>query len=219
MSLSTWWLFVVATFFISAAPGPNMLLVMNQGARYHFRGAIPAMIGCMSALLPMLTVSAAGLGLVLMNSPKVFDVLRWAGAVYLIYLGYKVWTAPVDSHSADGMNDVDGFGENSTWSTHPSFRARWLTGFLTAASNPKALLFAGAFFPQFMSANTAQLPQILILLATFSVFEILWYCIYATGGTTLAGYLRRPQILKWFNRTTGGAFMGFAVAMALVKKT
>jgi threonine/homoserine/homoserine lactone efflux protein len=92
------------------------------------------------------------------------------------------------------------------------------TGFFTAGSNPKALLFAAAFLPQFIQSNLPQAPQLLILLATFSVLEILWYFIYALGGLSMAQQLRKPNILRWFNRVTGGAFIGFAGLMAVMKR-
>ena len=207
MNLTTWWLFVTATFLVSAAPGPNMLLILNQSVRYGFRRSIAGMLGCMSALLIMLSISAAGVGLVLMKSPVLFDVLRYSGAAYLVYLGYKVWTAPV--HEVGMSTDEPRIESN--W-------ALYRTAFLTAASNPKALLFAVAFLPQFIHASAPQLPQIIILLATFSVVGMLWYCIYAIGGLSLASYLRQARVLKWFNRVTGGAFIAFAAVMAFVKK-
>ena len=207
MNLTTWWLFVTATFLVSAAPGPNMLLILNQSVRYGFRRSIAGMLGCMSALLIMLSISAAGVGLVLMRSALLFDVLRYSGAAYLVYLGYKVWTAPVH---AVGLSQQAQPSE-SAW-------VLYRTAFLTAASNPKALLFAVAFLPQFLNANAPQLPQGLMLLVTFSVVEMLWYCIYALGGLSLASYLRQARVLKWFNRVTGGAFIAFAAVMALVKK-
>jgi threonine/homoserine/homoserine lactone efflux protein len=79
-------------------------------------------------------------------------------------------------------------------------------------------LFAAAFLPQFIQSNLPQAPQLLILLATFSVLEILWYFIYALGGLSMAQQLRKPNILRWFNRVTGGAFIGFAGLMAVMKR-
>ena len=107
MNLSTWWLFVSATFFISAAPGPNMLLIMNQSVRFGLRASVYSMAGCMTALMIMFTMSALGLGVILQNAPTVFDALRWAGALYLAYLGYKVWTAPVDPVDPVAINETD----------------------------------------------------------------------------------------------------------------
>jgi threonine/homoserine/homoserine lactone efflux protein len=215
MNLSTWWIFVTATFLISAAPGPNMLLIMNQSVRFGLRASIYSMAGCMSALMIMFTLSALGLGVVLQNAPLVFDALRWLGALYLAYLGYKVWTAPVTSSSIDDAKNDSTLGNKYT--DYSAFNL-YKIGFFTAGSNPKALLFAAAFLPQFIQASLPQAPQLLILLATFSVLEILWYFIYALGGLSMAQQLRKPHILRWFNRVTGGAFIGFAGLMAVMKR-
>jgi threonine/homoserine/homoserine lactone efflux protein len=216
MNLSTWWIFVTATFLISAAPGPNMLLIMNQSVRFGLRASIYSMAGCMTALLIMFTLSALGLGVVLQNAPAVFDALRWLGALYLAYLGYKVWTAPVTPISADNISKSDSSLGNK-YAGYSRFTL-YKTGFFTAGSNPKALLFAAAFLPQFIRADLPQAPQLALLLATFSALEILWYFIYALGGLSMAQQLRKPNILRWFNRVTGGAFIGFAGLMAVMKR-
>ena len=215
MNLSTWWIFVTATFLISAAPGPNMLLIMNQSVRFGLRASIYSMAGCMTALMIMFTLSALGLGVILQQSPAVFDALRWLGAGYLAYLGYKVWTAPVTPITAETSAESDAQTQSSNI---PSAKTLFRTGFFTAGSNPKALLFAAALLPQFIQADLPQVPQLMILLATFSVLEILWYFIYAFGGLSMAKQLRKPNILRWFNRVTGGAFIGFAGLMAVMKR-
>lgn len=215
--MSTWWLFVTATFFISAAPGPNMLLIMNQSVRFGLRASIYSMMGCMTALMIMFTLSALGLGVILQNAPTVFTALRWIGALYLAYLGYKIWTAPVSTEAIDIENIKNNSNLGNKYVIYSGFKL-YKTGFLTAGSNPKALLFAAALLPQFIQADLPQAPQLLILLATFSVLEILWYFIYALGGLSMAQQLRKPQILRWFNRVTGGAFISFAGVMAVIKQ-
>ncbi|HEY4972083.1 MAG TPA: LysE family transporter, partial [Steroidobacteraceae bacterium] len=75
MSWQTFWLFVTVTFFVSATPGPNMLLVMSSSARFGFRSSVATMAGCLAALLAMLSISAAGLGALLQAFPAVFDAL------------------------------------------------------------------------------------------------------------------------------------------------
>jgi threonine/homoserine/homoserine lactone efflux protein len=220
MNLSTWWIFVTATFLISAAPGPNMLLIMNQSVRYGLRASIYSMAGCMTALMIMFTMSALGLGVVLQNAPTVFDALRWLGALYLAYLGYKVWTAPFTASTLSDNNKIEIKNNSTSGSKNAAYSvfSLYKTGFFTAGSNPKALLFAAAFLPQFIQANLPQMPQLLILLATFSVLEVLWYFIYALGGLSMAQQLRKPNILRLFNRVTGGAFIGFAGLMAVMKQ-
>lgn len=209
MSLHTWWLFVVMTFVVSATPGPNMLLVMSHSARFGFRSAMATMAGCMTALLAMMSISAAGLGALLQAFPTVFDALRWIGAAYLAYLGIKSWRSAVRAEGTAGVQIIE-----------PAPRAASLfrQGFLVAASNPKAILFAAAFLPQFILQDMPALPQFGILLVTFAVIEVSWYVVYAGSGHRLAAYLRRPAILKTFNRLTGGAFIGFAAVMAATRQ-
>jgi len=208
MTLQTWWLFVAMTFVVSATPGPNMILVMSQSARFGFRSAMATMAGCMSALLAMMSLSAAGLGALLQAFPAVFDALRWTGAAYLAYLGWKSWRAPVTA----GDGNAAAFAEPS-----PGLWRLYRQGVLVAASNPKAILFAAAFLPQFIQPSLPALPQFAILLATFSVIEISWYLVYAGSGHKLAAWLRRAPVLKAFNRLTGGAFIGFAGVMAATR--
>ena len=211
MSLHTWWLFVMMTFVVSAAPGPNMLLVMSTSARDGMRAAIVSMAGCMTSLMLMLSLSAAGLGALLQAFPTVFEGLRLLGAAYLAYLGVQCWRSPVDEQLE--ATDV----ATRTPEIAVSLWAQYRQGALVAASNPKAILFAAAFFPQFLNPEAAQLPQFGILLSTFAVVEVAWYFVYAASGKQLANYLRRATVMRAFNRLTGGVFVGFAALMAAAK--
>ncbi|NBX20948.1 MAG: LysE family translocator [Betaproteobacteria bacterium] len=211
MSLHTWWLFVMMTFVVSATPGPNMLLIMSTSARDGMRAAIVNMAGCMTSLMLMLSLSAAGLGALLQAFPAVFEALRLLGAAYLAYLGVQCWRSPVQDQPV-------GSTVPATATTGPSsFWAQYRQGVLVAASNPKAILFAAAFFPQFLNPEAAQLPQFGILLSTFAVVEVAWYFVYAASGQKLANYLRRATVMRAFNRLTGGVFVGFAALMAAAK--
>lgn len=215
MALSTWWLFVGMTFVVSATPGPNMLLVMSVSARQGFQAAVQAMLGCMAALLLMMSLSAAGLGALLQSFPAVFDALRLAGAAYLAYLGIKCWRAPVHDAAADAPNSAASTAHAVPTAPTGSMLRQ---GFLVAASNPKAILFAAAFFPQFIQPDAPQFAQFGILLATFSVIEVGWYLVYAASGQRLSAYLQRATVMRAFNRLTGGVFVGFAGVMALARE-
>lgn len=208
MSFATWWLYVAMVFVISATPGPNMLLVMVRGARHGFRAAMATMAGCLTALLGMMSLSAAGLSAILQTFPMVFDALRLVGAAYLAWLGIQLWRAPA------GATDMP--SDAALPQSTPAQRFR--QGFLVATSNPKAILFAAAFFPQFIDPAQPQLMQFVILLLTFVVIEVSWYAIYAAGGQRITMQLRKPAVLKWFNRATGGIFVGFALLMADIRK-
>lgn len=208
VNIASWWLFFGMTFVVSATPGPNMLLVMSTSARFGVRAAVATMAGCMSSLLVMMGISAAGLGALLHAVPAVFDVLRLGGAAYLAYLGVMCWRAPVHQGASDPQAPA---------APGRSAGALYRQGAMVAASNPKAMLFAAAFFPQFIHAESAPLPQFAILLATFTVIEVSWYFVYALSGHKLSSYLQRAPVMRMFNRVTGGVFVGFAALMATVR--
>ncbi|EIZ79332.1 lysE type translocator family protein [Novosphingobium sp. Rr 2-17] len=204
MTLHTWWLYLAAVFVVSATPGPNMLHILSRSVETGVRRSMAAMAGCMSAVLLMFCASAAGLTTLLLALPGSFEVLRYAGMAYLIYLGIKGWrsddAAPVDAAQAQLPP------AQSTWAL---FRG----GFAISISNPKAILFAAAFLPQFIDPTRPQAPQFAIQVATFVVVETCWYFTYALGGRSLARYLTRPTVKRAFNRITGTMFIGFGLAL------
>lgn len=212
MSLQAWWMFVVMTFVISATPGPNMLLVMSHGARFGLRPAIWTMAGCMTALIGMVSISAAGVGALLHSFPAVFDALRYLGAAYLAYLGYNLWHAGVPVGDAPAPSPAPAIATLSE-TPYRSAGAYYRQGLAVAASNPKAIVFAAAFFPQFIQADRPAGLQFAVLLITFTVIEVSWYLIYALSGHKLSRFLQQAHVLKNFNRVTGGVFVGFAALM------
>jgi threonine/homoserine/homoserine lactone efflux protein len=149
------------------------------------------------------------MGALLHAFPTVFDAMRLAGAAYLAYLGVQGWRTKVA--------DSDDAAPDAPCETAVP-RHLYRQGLLVAASNPKAILFAAAFFPQFLDPAAPKLPQFAILLATFAVIEISWYLVYALGGHKLSHYLRRASVMRVFNRVTGGVFIGFAALMATVRE-
>jgi threonine/homoserine/homoserine lactone efflux protein len=208
MSLHVWTMFIATVFVVSAIPGPNMLLVMTHSARHGLRPSIATMSGCLCALLIMLSVSAAGLGVVLSAWPALFNTLRVVGAGYLVYLGVKSWRAVPVAPSAD----ID---EGPRVERTALSLARH--GFLVASSNPKAILFAAALLPQFISASEPKLPQFFILIGSFVVIEVSWYFVYAAFGSRIGAQLRSQNVARLFNRLTGGIFVGFGAMLALVR--
>jgi threonine/homoserine/homoserine lactone efflux protein len=211
MSLHTWWLFVATVFVVSAIPGPNMLLVMTHGAQHGLRRSSATMAGCLSALVLMLSVSAAGLGVFLEAWPAMFNALRMIGAAYLIYLGIRSWRTSADEAAVHDPNELAAKPARSRF-------ALFRNGFLVAGSNPKAILFAAALLPQFIDASRPTLPQFGVLVATFAVIEVSWYLVYAGFGTRIGAQLKSRNVAKAFNRLTGGVFIGFGAMMALVHR-
>lgn len=211
MSLHVWWLFLATVFVVSGIPGPNMLLIMSHGAQYGLRRTGASMVGCLSALVLMLSVSAAGLGVFLQAWPAMFNALRLIGAAYLVFLGVKAWSAPVPGADAQAA-------ESPVVAPVRRPGALFRNGFLVASSNPKAILFAAALLPQFIDASRPTLPQFGILVATFAVVEVSWYLVYGGCGTRIGATLKSRRVAKAFNRLTGGVFVGFGAMMALMRQ-
>lgn len=187
-----------------------MLHMMTSGARYGLRRTCFSMLGCFIAVSLMIGTSVAGVGALLRASPYLFDVLRYAGAGYLFYLGVQAWRSPVamtiDAHSHADYRD-----------TSPPLRLL-RNGFFIGISNPKALLFAGAFFPQFIDTAAPQTPQLMLLFLTFALIETSCYTLYAIGGKQMAGMLKHSSFRRTFNRLTGTVFAAFGV-MLVAKST
>lgn len=207
MSLETWCLYFAAVFLLSGTPGPNMLHVLSRSVRFGFRRSTAAMLGCGLAVIVALTASAAGLAAVLKASPILFDIIRYAGVAYLAWLGLKAW---LDKGEDGGLRPD---GTASGLSDMALFRG----GFLVSITNPKLLLFAAAFLPQFINLSAPQFPQFVILIVTFGLIELFWYAMYGLGGQKLAVYLKRPALNKLFNRLTGTLFFGFGFMLLKAK--
>ncbi|NCY25670.1 MAG: LysE family translocator [Alphaproteobacteria bacterium] len=203
MELHTWLLFTLGTGLICATPGPNMLHMMVMGASLGLRYTLPSMLGCFIAVFILIGASVAGVGVLLQIFPNLFDALRYAGAAYIAYLGFQSMRAPVADRTAEPLENAA-----PAWS-------RFKKAFLIGISNPKAMLFASAYFPQFLNPEAPQAVQLFVLLATFGVLEFACYLAYAAGGSSLSVALRRASVQKIFNRATGALFMMFGAAMAL----
>ncbi|TZG27900.1 LysE family translocator [Sphingomonas montanisoli] len=207
MTLAHWWIFVCATFLVSAMPGPNMLHIMTRAMRHGVARATFAMAGCMLALLTLFGLSAAGMSALLSALPQLLGIIKVGGAAYLIWVGIKAWRdrgTPVDVGPNTGNAAID-----PQASAGQLFRG----GYLISIANPKALIFAAAFFPQFIDASAPKAPQFAILLATFAVIETAWYFTYALGGRSLSGLLREMRWQRRFNRATGALFVGFGLSL------
>lgn len=203
MTLDTWWLYLGAVILIASTPGPNVLYVTTRSIRFGFAAAMVGMTGCLLALAVMLTGSVAGVSALMLAVPAAFELLRYTGAAYLIFLGIQMWRAPADGELPATPS------RRETASRVALFRG----GFLVGISNPKLLIFAAAFFPQFIAPSAPLVPQFGLLVATFLAVESLFYVMYAIGGRRLATYLTKGAWQRRFNRVSAIIFAGFGCAL------
>ncbi|WP_332103217.1 LysE family translocator [Sphingomonas sp. HMP9] len=179
---------------------------MTRSIAFGVWRSIATMAGCLTALVLVLSASAAGMGAVLVASPELFAILRYLGATYLLYLGVKAWRAPVEGKGPD--HGAVAFG---------SALRLYRNGLVVGLSNPKLLLFAAAFLPQFVDQRGDAASQFTILIATFAVIETSWMTCYSFGGRSIALFLTKPARQRFFNRVTGSMFTGFGVVLAFTK--
>lgn len=206
MSLNLWLAYAATVFLISGTPGPNMLLAMTHGIHHGLSGTLSTMMGLLVGLAVVLSISLGGLGALLLTSAYFFDVIKYVGAAYLIYLGIKTWRTPDADMSTEGRPDASG-----AW-------ARFRIGIIVSLSNPKAILFAMAFFPQFIDRTQPLALQAAILLTTFVIIETAWMIVYAGGGAKVAAWLKKSGRMRWFNRAAGSAFIGAGVLLGTFRR-
>lgn len=206
MTLSTWLLYVAAVFVLTVTPGPAVLMCVSTSVNLGPRKALITSLGSTSAVVGLMALSALGLGALLAASELLFSALKWAGAAYLAYLGVRALLAPASEIRVAGGAAAVG-------------TQRLLAqGFLVGLSNPKALLFFGALFPQFLDPAAPQLPQFLVLGATFVFFELGWLTVYALTASRAQRWLQQPHRARQFNRLTGVVFLLAAGLLASSKR-
>jgi len=202
MTIETWLAFLAATAVMLAIPGPTILLVIGQSLGGGGRAALPLVAGVALGDLTAMTLSLAGLGALLAASAALFTVLKFAGAAYLVWLGIRMWRAPV----ADGA-------------TAPvTARRAFRDAYVVTALNPKGIAFFVAFVPLFVDAGARFLPQAAVLVASFVTLAAINAGLYALLAARLSGAVARPAVRRAFNRTGGAILVGAGVATAAMRR-
>ncbi|MBB6252171.1 LysE family translocator [Nitrospirillum iridis] len=215
LSWQTLTTFAGICFFLSATPGPNMLFALGVGLRHGVRAAAWAGLGMCLALGVMAALSAVGMAALLQTSATAFMVLKVAGVAYLLYLGVQAWRAdPNESLRAE--TDAEQRGEAVRPAEVRAHRLL-LRGLLVCGSNPKALIFMAAFFPQFIDAARPLTGQLVWLTTVMVIIEFGWILTYAIGGQTLANRLQTPRAARQLNRLTGSLLIGAGGLLAFMR--
>ena len=209
MTLTTYFLYLAAVALLIATPSPTMLMCMTTSLNHGPRKAMTSAAGSVSAVLGVMLLSALGLGALLAASETAFTVAKVLGAAYLIYLGVKTFRS-----KAAVLREAAPTGAEAGASSRPFF----LRGFLVGASNPKAVLFFAAFFPQFLNPAAPFVPQFAILALTFMAFELSVLAVCAFGVSRIAPMLRSSSAVRWFNRVSGGLFTVMGGLLLLTRR-
>lgn len=202
MTISNWLLFCGVALLTTFSPGPAVLLAISNSVAKGPRRALICSLGNALGLFIVSGVAMAGMGIVLASSASAFMVLKLAGAAYLIYLGIKQW-----------RNRANAFHAASVSSTPAANWRLFGQGVTLALTNPKAILFFSALFPQFLVQDAPLLEQFVALTTTFSLCALLSHTVYAFLAHTLRRQFEKPDRTRMFNRVSGGIFVLLGVGL------
>jgi threonine/homoserine/homoserine lactone efflux protein len=203
MPIELYLAFCAATVIMLAMPGPNVALIVANSVAHGTRYGLLTVAATSSAVVLHLTLTVIGATAALGFLAASFDWLRWLGVAYLIWLGIAAWRAPVADLA-------------QTLPQARSARLIYARGLLVGLTNPKTLLFYGAFFPQFITPGPTAGDQLMLEAATFLGLAIVCDSTWAI----LAGRLRALVIAhtRLRNRLTGGLLVGAGVGLALARR-
>lgn len=207
MDISLWLAFVAASTALLLIPGPTVLLVLAYAIGQGRRIAVPTALGVATGDLIAMSVSMAGLGTLILTSATLFMLVKWVGAIYLIWLGINMIRGAKGA-SLDLQDAVGTIGP----------RAAYLNAAMVTALNPKSIVFFIAFVPQFLDPSAALLGQSVLLVATFVVLAAVNALAYALLADRMRVAIRRPSVIAWLTRCGGGALVAMGIATASVRR-
>ncbi|MEP3299057.1 MAG: LysE family translocator [Pseudoruegeria sp.] len=208
MDFNLWLTFVAASVALLLIPGPTILLVLSYALTQGRRVALATATGVAVGDFIAMTASLAGLGAVVLASAEMFTLLKWAGAIYLVWLGIKMLRSASDATvgSLPGASQV---GSKSIF-----FHAAAVT-----TLNPKSIAFFIAFVPQFVRAEQPLFPQFAILTATFVGLAMLNALAYALLADNMRSRIEKPAVMVWLTRIGGGALITMGLLTATLRRS
>ena len=201
MGLGIWFAFVAACVVFSLAPGAGTVASINNSMMGGIKAALKGLIGLQLALALHILVVSFGLGALLASSAVFFEIVKYTGAAYLIYLGFKKWRE----------KEIFNVGESSHTTVYGQLIKQ---GFVVNLMNPKSIVFLAAFLPQFINVNHSVIEQYLILGITVIVIDSVVMFGYSLLGLFVKPYLSNQKVMFFVNKLFGTLFISMGVALA-----
>jgi len=198
-------LFSVIAIATILSPGPGVLLTLTNSIRYGVPGAVGGIFGIAFGTFIVAGVSATSVGVILATSTIAFTIMKYIGAIYLIYLGIKLWNS--ETPKMDNENK-----------TTKNIKIQFLEGITLQVTNPKAVFFFMSIFPQFINYSSEFISQFILLVITYSSLVVIIHFMYAHLAKKARSWLSSPKGGKIVNRAGGGTFMLFGVGLATANK-
>ncbi len=205
MTNESWLIYVLLVVAACATPGPAVLFAITTSTNHGWKKALWAASGNITGLLCLGIIAITGLGALLDLSATLFNIVKFFGAAYLIYMGIKLIRS----------NDSSSVGMKTRQLTKKSSsRKLFLQAMTVAISNPKAIVFLTALLPQFMTVDQSLIPQFIQLMATLMFFSFLFLMGYALLAYKVRDWLKKPGSGRTFNRISGSIFITFGLLLA-----
>src|SRR5262249_5333677 len=210
MGIHDLWLFVIAGLVLNVTPGPDMALIMARSTRYGTRAGMAAALGIGAGTFVHIAAAAIGMSAIILASALAFTLLKWMGALYLIYIGLRMLLRTPAPGDAEDVQRPGGVA---------NLRSVFWQGFLTNVLNPKVAIFFLAFLPQFIDANApSKVLAFVVLGLWFDVTGTIWNLMVAwSSGRLLAskGFRGAARLLE---RSLGALFVVVGVRLALAER-
>ncbi len=192
--------FLVLNTILVLMPGPIVTLVISTGATQGVRAGLVTVAGTSTGTALLLTTIASGLSWVIANAAGLFEVMRWAGAVYLVWLGIQAWRR--------------GGGPDAT----PGRRIHFWRGTLVALTNPKTIAFFTAFLPQFIDPRLPATPQLAAMCIAAILLAVLCDSAWAIAAGLGRAWFVAPARARLLNRVSGTALIGGGIWLSLLRR-
>ena len=204
MELHVFLAFVVATTIMIALPGPSVLLLVSHSISFGWKRALATVAGETMGIAVQLMVATIGLTSLLNVVAEAFEWLRWAGALYLVYLGIRQWRSAgkplaIDTSSVSNKN-------------------LFFQGLVITIPNPKSLIFIAAFLPQFIDMARPLVFQFTIIVPTFLIITFAVASAWALVIGKVSRYLKNQRTIKSVLRTAGGLMIIAGMGLALARR-
>ncbi|MFS1420396.1 LysE family translocator [Vibrio splendidus] len=206
MSLEGAITFFIAMFIFGITPGPGVFAILARGMVNGWRKCITLSLGMICSDLIYLALACFGLATIADNWSIAFEVIRYVGAAYLIYLGYKMFKS---------LPEVQGSAELAAKQSQKSELASFAQGFLISASNPKVILFYISFLPTFIDLTILRSQDIVLVSALASVALMSGLMLIAVGAGRIAGLLKTPRAHRRLNQSAGGIMIAAGSYLAI----
>ncbi len=198
--------YIVAVSILLIIPGPTALLIISYSISHGRKAALGIIAGVALGDLTAMTITMVGLGTLLSASATAFTLLKWVGALYLVYLGISIWRAPVMPAQAQAM-------------PHKSTGKVFFHAYAVTALNPKSITFFVAFLPHFIDKRLAFGPQMLVLGIVYFILELSFVLGFWCLGALARKTISKPGIQRLVNRTGGAMVIMAGIAAVAWKGT